>query len=337
MKIEKDDLENKHALVGGTFDHFHAGHRKLLHAAFAESKRVTIGVATEALYLHKPHADQIKSYYARERAVRQFLKENNFIDRAIILPLHDIFGISLTDASADAIFVTEETLANAEQINRERRERELPSLRCHVVSTVLSADGNPLSSSRIRSGDIDREGNVYAQLFASDAPLMLPESLRDEVQKPIGKLFSTMQEFISRYPTHCLLIAVGDIVTFSLLQIGKQADISVIDGKTRRQSYESHEQFATDTTQYRVCNKAGTIERESVANLLHAIDSFVQTHKKQLLIVSGEEDLLTIPAILLAPLGSIVLYGQFGQGVVVVQVTEEKKREMGELIGRFNA
>jgi len=42
--------------------------------------------------------------------------------------------------------------------------------------------------------------------------------------------------------------------------------------------------------------------------------------------IKGEEDLLTLPAVLFAPLDSVVCYGQPGKGMVLVKVTEEKKR-----------
>ena len=47
--------------------------------------------------------------------------------------------------------------------------------------------------------------------------------------------------------------------------------------------------------------------------------------------IEGEEDLLTMPAILLSPLGTYIIYGQFEVGMVVVEVTEEIK----DMIKRF--
>ena len=51
--------------------------------------------------------------------------------------------------------------------------------------------------------------------------------------------------------------------------------------------------------------------------------------------VKGEEDLLALPAILLAPLHSIMLYGQMDMGIVMVEVTEEKKKEVMEILKKF--
>jgi len=52
-------------------------------------------------------------------------------------------------------------------------------------------------------------------------------------------------------------------------------------------------------------------------------------------VIKGEEDLLTLPAILLAPLGAIVIYGQKDVGAVVVEVTEEIKQKISNIINQF--
>jgi GTP-dependent dephospho-CoA kinase len=66
-----------------------------------------------------------------------------------------------------------------------------------------------------------------------------------------------------------------------------------------------------------------------------AITDFKTHHTQQLIDVSGEEDLLAIPAILLAPLSSVVVYGQFDQGIVVAHVTEQNKKRVYDLFGKF--
>ncbi|MBI4226331.1 DUF359 domain-containing protein [Candidatus Roizmanbacteria bacterium] len=62
---------------------------------------------------------------------------------------------------------------------------------------------------------------------------------------------------------------------------------------------------------------------------------FFTTKEKQLIVVKGEEDILALPAILFAPLHSVVLYGQIDMGVVMVEVTEQKKKEIQKLIKKF--
>ncbi len=51
--------------------------------------------------------------------------------------------------------------------------------------------------------------------------------------------------------------------------------------------------------------------------------------------MDGEEDLLTLVAILVAPAGSIVAYGQPEIGIVLVRISEDKKDEIQALIDRM--
>ena len=50
------------------------------------------------------------------------------------------------------------------------------------------------------------------------------------------------------------------------------------------------------------------------------------------IVVEGEEDLLTLIAVLYAPENSFVIYGQPHSGVVVVKVTGQKKRQVQEFL-----
>jgi hypothetical protein len=48
--------------------------------------------------------------------------------------------------------------------------------------------------------------------------------------------------------------------------------------------------------------------------------------------VSGEEDLLTLPAVLLAKNGSRVFYGQPGKGMVLIEVNAKTKKKVKKLV-----
>ena len=45
---------------------------------------------------------------------------------------------------------------------------------------------------------------------------------------------------------------------------------------------------------------------------------------------------MTLPAIVAAPLGSSVVYGQPNEGMVLVAVTEDAKEDMRDLLGRMD-
>jgi uncharacterized protein (UPF0218 family) len=48
--------------------------------------------------------------------------------------------------------------------------------------------------------------------------------------------------------------------------------------------------------------------------------------------VDGEEDLLTLVAVLSAPEHALVVYGQPHRGIVVVKVTEETRERMRRIV-----
>ena len=60
------------------------------------------------------------------------------------------------------------------------------------------------------------------------------------------------------------------------------------------------------------------------------------------LVIKGEEDLLVLPAILEAPIGSFVLYGQppmindGSSGIVLIKVTEDIKTHVNTLLTKFD-
>jgi len=48
--------------------------------------------------------------------------------------------------------------------------------------------------------------------------------------------------------------------------------------------------------------------------------------RKLAVLVEGEEDLLVLPLMAEAPIGSVIIYGQPHEGLVVITVTDERRR-----------
>ncbi len=63
-----------------------------------------------------------------------------------------------------------------------------------------------------------------------------------------------------------------------------------------------------------------------------AVEQALSSGKTALIEIAGEEDLLAIPAVLLAPVGSLVLYGQPREGIVALWVNEELKRRIEAIV-----
>jgi pantetheine-phosphate adenylyltransferase len=148
--------------LGGTFYPLHKGHKTLLRKAFqvAGTKgSVFIGVTSASMVKKKK---EIASFESRKQSIEQFLAEENVIRRAIIQPLFNKFGPTL-NGDFDAIVVSPETQSTAEEINVRRRVLGKKPLQIIVIPFVLSVDGKPISSSRIRRKEIDENGTVLKQ------------------------------------------------------------------------------------------------------------------------------------------------------------------------------
>ena len=150
----------KNVAVGGTFDEFHKGHRALLMKAFEIGERVLIGLCSDKLAegLSKPHVTA--SYEHRLEELSRFLRERGFSGRAEIMPLNDPFGVTLSEGCVEALIVSRETEPMAIKINEERGRRGLPPLQIVTIDMVPSENHVPISTTRIRHGEIDREGHL---------------------------------------------------------------------------------------------------------------------------------------------------------------------------------
>jgi cytidyltransferase-like protein len=149
--------------VGGTFDELHRGHKTLLVKAFEIGECVLIGLSSYDLVskMSKPHVTA--SYEEREAGVRGWLKDLGLQDRAEIVPLFDAFGSTINDAKIGALVVSEETRPTAEKINVRRKDAGLPLLEIVTISMVPSQNCGPISTTRIRKGEMDREGRLLKQ------------------------------------------------------------------------------------------------------------------------------------------------------------------------------
>lgn len=150
----------KTVAVGGTFDEFHRGHRALLVEAFRVGEQVLIGLSSDEFVekLEKPHPTA--PYEERLDYLKAFLRKHGFSERARIIRLNDVYGVTLGEGCLEALVVSRETEPTAVRINKKREEIGLPPLHVVVIDMVPSEDHIPISTTRIYWGEIDREGNL---------------------------------------------------------------------------------------------------------------------------------------------------------------------------------
>ena len=149
----------KKLALGGTFDILHKGHEKTILRAFRLSEKVLLGLSSDSL-AKSIKKRRINPYKFRRKVLENFLLEKNLFSRAKIIKINDRFGIAHKVKDLDAIMVSEETLSIANKINELRELKGLKKLKIILIKKVKAEDGKPISSKRIRLGQIDRNGKL---------------------------------------------------------------------------------------------------------------------------------------------------------------------------------
>jgi len=152
--------------------------------------------------------------------------------------------------------------------------------------------------------------------------------LRIKLKEPFGTLIQgsfcetmgKMKELVEKEKPP-KIISVGDVVSRNLHEYKVHPQLTIIDNKSLR-NQASKETLAAEKT-VNVTNPPGTITKEAVTAIKEAMGKNEHTH----IVVDGEEDLLTLIAVLYAPENAVVVYGQPYRGIVVVKVTPQKKAQ----------
>ena len=160
-----------------------------------------------------------------------------------------------------------------------------------------------------------------------------------QLKEPLGRLYKgNGLECVKAMEKELLsakkVAAIGDMTAFYLLKASIVPDLLVVDNKTKRMPVSDHVIEKLDHESYKtvkVKNPAATLTKELIDLIRESLHG--DEHVK--IVVEGEEDLATLPAILYAPLGSVVVYGQPNEGSVLVDVTPERKLHIEEFMKRM--
>jgi uncharacterized protein (UPF0218 family) len=164
------------------------------------------------------------------------------------------------------------------------------------------------------------------------AYILTPE-MRRKLKDPFGNLIQgapdqtmvKMKELVElEKPSR--IISVGDVVSRNLHLYNLHPQVTIIDNISQRDQPMPQEEEMEKTIY--VDNPQGTITKEAISAIKDALESDEHTH----VVVRGEEDLLTLIAVLYAPETAFVVYGQPHSGIVVVKVTSEKKAQVNEYL-----
>lgn len=145
--------------TGGTFDEIHAGHLALLSKAFELGKTVIIGITSDEFAIKRKGKNNINhSYDERVANLRDAIRDNFMNVTYQISKLDNDYGPVIISADVGALVASAETAKKGDEINTIRYRNGLAQIEVITVDLVSADDRKPISSSRIRSGEIDAFG-----------------------------------------------------------------------------------------------------------------------------------------------------------------------------------
>jgi pantetheine-phosphate adenylyltransferase len=147
--------------VGGTFNPLHDGHKALLMKAvdLSRGSALLIGLTSDEMARKKTLV--VDDYQSRYNEVMTFVQAHGVLPQ--IIKLNDPYGPTISD-DFDYLVVSPETYPVGLKINMIRSEKNLNQLKIVLVDYVLAEDGLPISSTRIRKGEIDNHGKVLKDI-----------------------------------------------------------------------------------------------------------------------------------------------------------------------------
>jgi uncharacterized protein (UPF0218 family) len=163
--------------------------------------------------------------------------------------------------------------------------------------------------------------------------LELPEDMREELKRPLGPVVNEEQLSTHLGSAPGPVATVGDMTTETVFRLGYRIHLAVVDYQTKR-TFDPIWKEATasvgEVTVF-VDSEAATISSSLYNVILRAWDSRTATK----VVVEGEEDLAALPTILHAPEGATVIYGIPDMGLCLVQVDEDARDVVTDVISRL--
>lgn len=144
--------------TGGTFDILHKGHYMLLQKAFEVGRQIIIGVSSDS-YATRNQKKIINNYDIRQENLNKFINKHFKKSNYSVYQLDDFYGPTALTRDVQAIITTESSLENCLKINSLRESKGMPQLEIILVPLEVDKEGKVISSTRIRKGEIDVNGN----------------------------------------------------------------------------------------------------------------------------------------------------------------------------------
>ncbi len=148
-------MRDKKVALGGTFEPLHEGHKKLIEVALGLGD-LTIGITNDRLA--RVRLRSVLPFEVRAENIKRYISRNYNLEPRIVR-IDDPYGLTL-DVNFNYIVVSPETHDVAIAINKKRKEMNKEEIDIVKVGFVMAEDGKPISSTRIKNGEIDRYGGL---------------------------------------------------------------------------------------------------------------------------------------------------------------------------------
>ncbi len=158
------------------------------------------------------------------------------------------------------------------------------------------------------------------------------ESVRAELSKPLGRLVNAKDAVEAARNAKSAVVSVGDAVLVTLLNAGITPGICIYDFRTMREEITLDEMKTIEAAcpePLVIDNEPGGISEELESAIVGAL---VKGHGN--IFVAGEEDLATLAAMRHAKDGTLILYGQPEEGIVLIVSSAETREKAKALMER---
>ncbi|MEM2963638.1 MAG: DUF359 domain-containing protein [Candidatus Anstonellales archaeon] len=162
--------------------------------------------------------------------------------------------------------------------------------------------------------------------------LYLTPRARSILKKPLGRLVGSQQALQIAKESQSFVV-VGDSTLYLFLKNNLKPRLAIFDLLSERRKNPKR---ITDLIKRhckplkKIRNKAGTISKQAICEILKFFKT--KSSPNRFILVDGEEDLLALPAIKYAPLGTHVFYGQPKKGIVAVPADKTSKKRAEQIL-----
>jgi pantetheine-phosphate adenylyltransferase len=143
--------------LGGTFEPLHEGHKKLIDVAIKLGGReVMIGVTCDEMA--RSRIRSVLPFEIRAENIKRYVISKYGFEPSVV-KIDNPYGRTL-EVDFDYLVVSPETCKMARIINEKRKQLGKKEIKVVKVDFLLAEDGKPISSTRIKKGEIDRYGKM---------------------------------------------------------------------------------------------------------------------------------------------------------------------------------